>query len=88
MSYVKTYKEVDSHTPRNYDNTKSIIKDSVKDNIYRIYIYLNINIYTSNLHSNLKYSNISPWNYYPLQDLPKDLVTVILKHVQEQKPNQ
>ena len=40
------YKEGDIQTLRNDENLKSILKDAVKENIYRINIYLKI----KNLH--------------------------------------
>ena len=38
-----TYKEGYSQTLRNDEKSKYILKSSIKYNIYRIYIYLNIN---------------------------------------------
>ena len=41
-----TENKYDSQTLRNYENFIPILNDAVKDNVYRIHIYININ----NLH--------------------------------------
>ena len=73
-----TYKEGSSHTLRNDEIFKSVLKVAFKDNRDTICIYININNLHFNFSFNLKVLKTYPRTYYPHQCLPQDLATEIL----------